>query len=207
MGQMMLALMIVPLGLFVMKCIKEKYIFSPLITLSCMAIALLSGAHGRAFVCAAYVFSVIGDFFLAHKDIHKDSYLFGIGGFFLAHTGFLLYALTNSEITWITYALAGILMVPYGFYLIRKLYPALHNLPMQIAVSLYMLISLAVFSCAFSMSGDASNKIVFILGIGMILFSDTVISVSDFLGNRKWDGFILPTYYLCHILVCLSTVL
>lgn len=199
--------MLVPLGLFVLKCLRSKYIYSPLITLSCMLIALISGAHARMFMCAAFVFSVIGDFFLTHKGISKDSYLYGIGGFFLAHAGFLIYALMNAKIRPFSVWLAFVLMLPYGIYLIRKLIPALPSLPMQVAVTAYMLISIFVFSCAFSMTGAALKKLSFIIGIGMILFSDTLISLSDFLGYRKWDRFILPAYYLCHILVSFSTIL
>lgn len=204
---MMIVFMLVPLGLFLMKCVKKKYVFSPLITLSCMAAALMSGAHAHVFLCAAFVFSVIGDFFLTHKSICQNSYLYGIGGFFLAHAGFLVYALMNAEIAPVSLYVVIALLIPYGIYLVRKLLPALHGMPMKIAVTLYMLISIAVFSCAFSMNVNALNRLSFILGIGMILFSDTVISFSDFLGYRKWDKLILPAYYLCHILVSFSTIL
>lgn len=199
--------LIVPILLFIVKSKWDKYLFSPLITLSCLALSAFSGAHACVFACFAYLFSVIGDFFLAHKSIHKDSYLFGIAGFFLAHTGFLAYALANSGVGILSPIIALVLVIPYGIYLVKRLYPALDNMPMRIAVTLYMLISISVFACAFSMNLPVFNKIFFIAGIFMILFSDTIISISDFLGQRKWDKLILPTYYLCHILVCASMIL
>lgn len=199
--------LIVPILLFIAKSKWDKYLFSPLITLSCLVLSAFSGAHACIFACLAFLFSVFGDFFLSHKSIHKDSYLFGIAGFFLAHAGFLAYALANSGVGILSPIIALVLVIPYGIYLVKRLYPALDNMPMRIAVTLYMLISISVFACAFSMNLPVYNKILFIVGIFMILFSDTIISISDFLGQRKWDKLILPTYYLCHILVCASMIL
>ncbi len=201
------AFLLVPVILLLMKGKWDKYIFNPMITISCMAIAAFSGAHARTYVCIAYLFSVIGDFFLCHKKIHKDSYLFGIAGFFMAHLGYLIYALSNAAIGEASVAVASVLVIVYGAYLFIRLYPALDSVHMRIAVSMYMLISIAVFSCAFSMNLPIVNQIFFILGIFMILFSDTIISFSDFLGMRKWDKLIMPTYFLCHIFVCASLVL
>ena len=199
--------LIVPILLYIIKYKCDKYVFSPLLTLSCLLLSAFSGAHACVFVCFAYLFSVIGDFFLVHKRIHKDSYLFGIAGFFLAHAGFLAYALAHSVMGVSSLIVALIYIIPYGIYLIKRLYPALGNMPMRVAVTLYMLISIFVFACSFSMRIAVFNKILFTVGIFMILFSDTIISFSDFLGVRKWDKLILPTYYLCHILVCASMIL
>lgn len=204
---MMKVLLIVPLSLFALKLKTGKYIYSPLVTLSCCLISLFSRWEAQWLVCAGYLFSVIGDFFLAHKSIHKNSYLFGIAGFFFAHACFLSYTLVHFQLSIMTAIVSALLLIPYGAYAFRCLLPALSGIAMRIAVTMYMVISIAVFSCSFSMNVPALNKYVYLSGIGMILFSDTVISFSDFLGYRKWDKWILPTYYLCHILVCASVII
>lgn len=43
--------------------------------------------------------------------------------------------------------------------------------------------------------------------IALLLFSDTMIAEADFAGNRRADILVLPTYYLCHIMVAASAIL
>lgn len=196
--------LLVPFTLMIVRQIRPKYIFSPMITLSCMVIAALSGQEARAFVCLALVFSVIGDFFLENKSISKNSYLYGISGFFLAHTCFMTYALIRSEWSVLSLFVAFPLLAGYGVFVVKKLYPALDSNAMRIAVTLYMLISIAAFSSAFSIKDEIWSKCAFILGIFSILFSDTIIAFSDFLSRKKMDFLLMPTYFLCHILVAAS---
>lgn len=35
----------------------------------------------------------------------------------------------------------------------------------------------------------------------MILFSDTLIALREFMEYGKWDFLVLPTYYLAHIVI------
>ena len=53
------------------------------------------------------------------------------------------------------------------------------------------------------MTGSACYAV----GIGLLLFSDTMIAENDFLGNHRVAALILPAYYLCHILVALSALI
>lgn len=204
---MMYLTLLVPFALMLIREKKPKYFLSPAITLSCMAIAALSRQEARGLVACAYVFSVIGDFFLAHKSISKNSYLYGIAGFFLAHTCFMSYALVRMEFSAATLFAAVILLVGYGVFVIRKLYPALDSAAMKIAITLYMLISVAAFSASFSLSAGILSRCAFTLGIASILFSDTIIAFSDFLSVKKMDFLMMPTYYLCHILIAASMIL
>ena len=59
----------------------------------------------------------------------------------------------------------------------------------------------AIDSMKFFFDPHQQRDILYILGIAMLLFSDTMIAESDFVGNPKTGWLILPTYYLCHILV------
>jgi len=201
-------LLSVPIVLAVLKRYRFKgYFLSPVITLSCLLIALLSAREGKELICLAYGFSVIGDFFLAHQKISPFSYLFGVGGFFTAHAFFLSYAFLTARFSYWSVICAVILIVPYGRFLINGLYPNIRELSMRIAVTMYMLISIAVFSAAVSMDAAVFEKLLFTAGIAMILFSDTLIALSDFMGRRKLGSIILPAYYACHILIAASMIL
>ena len=43
-------------------------------------------------------------------------------------------------------------------------------------------------------------------GIAFILFSDTLIALSRFLGRKKVGRWICPTYFACHILITASQI-
>lgn len=199
--------LLVPFALMLIREKKPVYILSPMITLSCMAIAALSGREARMLTACAYVFSVIGDFFLQHKSISKNSYIYGIAGFFMAHTCFFMYALVMLRWSILTLIAAVVLLIGYGIFVIKKLHPVLDSKAMKIAVTMYMLISVAAFSAALSLNADPLSKCLYAAGIGCIIFSDTIIAFSDFLSRRKMNFLMMPTYYLCHILVAASLIL
>ena len=205
---MMYLLFAVPITLAILKRYKYRgYFLSPVITLACLLIALLSDREGKTLMICAYAFSIIGDFFLAHQKMSPLSYLFGVGGFFAAHSFFLSYAALKMRFSYFSLILALILIVPYGRFLMKGLYPNIREIPMKIAVTMYMLISIAVISVTVSMNVPVFEKILFFSGIAMILFSDTLIALDDFMGKRKWGTLILPTYYACHILIAASMIL
>lgn len=199
-------LLLVPSALLIAREFFPGYALSPAITLSCMAITALFGHEARIWVCLGYVFSVVGDFFLQNKGVSEYSYLFGIAGFFLAHLCFIVYVLSRFEWSYVSLAAAVGLLIPYSLLVIGKLYPALDSNAMRAAVTLYMLVSVAAFSLAFSMKAPALAKGLFIMGIGLILFSDTIIAYSDFLHMNRLSGLIMPTYYFCHLFVLASAI-
>lgn len=194
---MQTALILIPIAFALLRQFKKKYIFSALTTLSCAAIVLLNAPV----MAAALFVSFIGDYFMAHKGKSEIKYLLGIAGFFLGHVIFIVNALLsalNVHAGLITGAVVALWFTPYLLLRVIKQVPKL----LQIPVILYTFISIAGLACAV-MTGD----ILYILGIAMLLFSDTMIAESDFVGNPKTGWLILPTYYLCHILVALSAVI
>ena len=187
-------LILVPIAFTVLQLASRRYVFSPLVTLSCAVPALF---HSPV-MAAALAVSAAGDWFMAHKGTRETFYILGIAGFFLGHVLFIAYA--EPRIRFIT---AGVITaaaltafyLPYLFLRVIRKVPK----PLQIPVILYTLISLSGLTFAV-MTGHIS----YILGIACLLFSDTMIAESDFVGNRSCGKLILPTYYLCHILVTLS---
>jgi len=152
---------------------------------------------------AAFAFSIAGDWFLSHKHGNTGMFVAGIGFFFLAHAGYLVYALMNGRIhrTVTALILTGYLL----FYFIR-LAPSINEPALMISSFVYLLISCFSLGAAFGLKTDPLVRWAFILGIALILFSDTIIALKEFGGYRKLNHLILPTYYASHICITLSLI-
>ena len=193
----------------VLHYLKGKYPFSAMVTLSCAAICFL-WADPR--ILAAYLFSVVGDWFMAHSGGKKGDrrLLGGILFFFLAHVCFLSFAiyrtapLSGTKLFWLIPA--GLLIAGYAVFLFKKLFPSIKDKALRIAAAAYTGISLAVLTASLLSSASPLPKWLFCAGIGMIMFSDTLIAVSRFLGTKGVGKYICPTYFACHILVALSVL-
>lgn len=189
-------LILIPIAFTLLQLKSNKYIFSALTTLSCAAIAALNSP----IMALALFVSFIGDYFMAHKGSKEWMYLLGIVGFLLGHAVFIAHALlraVNTQSGLIIGAALVLCLTPYLLLRVIRKVPKL----LQIPVMLYTFISIAGLACAV-MTGNP----LYILGIAMLLFSDTMIAENDFVGNTKAGPLILPTYYLCHILVALSAL-
>ena len=210
---MYIALILIPIAFALLRHFTKKYIFSALTTLSCAAIAL----PYTPVMSAALFVSFIGDYFMAHKGKSEIKYLLGIAGFFLGHVIFIAHSMLYIPFAahsvfflnaaapslyvregLITGAVLAIWFTPYLLLRVIQKVPKLLRVP----VMLYTFISIAGLAAAV-MTGNW----IYVFGIAMLLFSDTMIAESDFVGNRKVARLILPTYYLCHILVALSAIL
>lgn len=208
----MALLILIPAVFAILQLRTHKYIFSALTTLVCAAIALPTAPV----LAAALLVSFIGDYFMAHKGSKEWMYLLGIAGFFLSHVVFIAHSLLHvlfaghetfflNRVPRTLYTREGmltgaVLALWFTPYLILRVIRKVPNL-LKIPVILYTFISIVGFACAV-----ITGNPLYILGIAMLLFSDTMIAESDFVGNRKTGRLILPTYYLCHILVALSAL-
>ena len=95
----------------------------------------------------------------------------------------------------------GLLLALYAAYLTQIVLPGMPKM-LRLPAVLYTLVSVAGFTVALT-SGDA----VYASAIALLLFSDTMIAAADFAGRKELSFLILPTYYLCHILIALSAML
>lgn len=152
-------------------------------------------------IVAAFLFSIAGDWFLSHSN--NDSLMFskGIALFFFAHIGYLSYALFNGKIKWLT---TSILLIVFLIYFFVLLYPTFDDTVLMIASLIYLFISCLSFGASLGMKGDSVVKWTYVFGIFLVLFSDTIISLTDFLGYESLGFLILPTYYLAHIIITFS---
>jgi len=201
------AALLVPIAAMVMGLRTHKFGWNCLLTLSCAAIVALTG-RGLLVVplIAALGLSIIGDFFMAHKKGRTMWYIGGISGFLLAHIAFIWYAAGRFAGGVRIYIAGAALLFMMGWYLVKRVLPKISSRPMQIAVSLYALVSGLSVIAAAGMHAPEFERILYAVGIAMIAFSDTMIAELDFVGNKECGVYIMPTYYLCHILVAASAV-
>lgn len=194
------ALLAIPLAAAALRCVRPWFALNAIVSLSCAAIVLaVRGAVSPLFF--GLIVSVAADWFMAHKAGRTGWYLCGIGGFFAAHALFLWDVLLDASLAPLPFLAFALLAAGYGLYLARRILPRVSDARMRLAIVLYMLISAA--SLGFSLAAPGAART---LGLLCIVLSDTLIAENDFAGNRAAWAWILPTYFLCHILLALSAV-
>lgn len=194
------ALLAIPLAAAALRCVRPWFALNAIVSLSCAAIVLAArGAVSPLFF--GLIVSVAADWFMAHKAGRTGWYLCGIGGFFAAHALFLWDVLLGASLAPLPFLAFALLAAGYGLYLARRILPRVSDARMRLAIVLYMLISAA--SLGFSLAAPGAART---LGLLCIVLSDTLIAENDFAGNRAAGAWILPTYFLCHILLALSAV-
>jgi len=155
------------------------------------------------FIIGAFMFSIAGDWFLSHMAGDLTMFSKGIALFFLAHIGYLIFALMNGKINW---RFTGFLLLIYLSFFFIILYPAINDKILMSATLVYLLVSCLSLGAAIGIKADPVIKWTFVFGIFLILFSDTIISLTEFLGYKAFDFLILPTYYLAHISITFSLI-
>ncbi|NLH17622.1 MAG: hypothetical protein GX455_13685 [Phycisphaerae bacterium] len=171
------------------------------VALSCAGIVSLSprGRRDRAWIAAALLFSAGGDWFLANRDGREAYFLAGIGMFFAAYAGYLAFALRHGRPQgWVL----GTALAGYLAYYTIWLRPAIAGDAVAAAVLAYLAISCTGLAAAWGMRIDGRLKWPFVAGIGLLMASDTMISLHEFLGVGTLDRAILPSYFLS--LICIS---
>ena len=189
----------------------NKFPFKLGVTLSCIGIILFSrlpaGSGDDPFwlILIALLISISGDFFLSHREEEGKEkpgwFVYGTILFFFAHVFYLAYAAGDSRFPLILFL---VLFAGLVLYSIFRLLPRLEELPLKVAITLYMVISCLSFSFAWGIRGAGAGRIFFILGIGLILFSDLCIAEAELIGFTPPGKLILPTYYAAHMALALG---
>ncbi|NAY91785.1 hypothetical protein GTQ34_07640 [Muricauda sp. JGD-17] len=187
----------------------EKFVFKSgtaamgIVIILILNVQLKQNTKDTWMILGAFLFSIIGDWFLSH--MHGDSLMFvkGIALFFLAHVGYLLYALFNGRIQGI---FTGVLLAAYLVFFFLVLYPTFTDVSLMIASLVYLLISCFSLGAAMGMEGNPISKWGYIFGIVLIIFSDTIIAFKEFVDYHMTDFLITPTYYLAHIFITFSLI-
>lgn len=160
-------------------------------------------AKDTLMILAAFVFSILGDWHLSNMNGDGLMFVKGIALFFVAHIGYLLYALMNGKIKW---KFTVLLLIAYLIFFYLKLYPSFTDTTLMIATLIYLLISCISLGASIGIKGESIVKRAFVFGIFLILLSDTIISFKEFLKYDALNFLILPTYYLAHIVITYALI-
>ena len=192
----------IPVVFAVLRIIRRKYAFSALTTLSCAALIVLgSRLSDCPALIAGLLVSAIGDYYLAHTGGRSEIYALGVSGFLIGHLLFIVHASSRMAFHPTALVIGALLAIVYSLYLWRRVLPGAPKL-LQLPLVLYALASIAGLICAMM-----TENPLYIAGISSLVFSDTMIAENDFANNHRVKLLILPTYYLCHILITLSVFL
>ncbi len=151
----------------------------------------------------AFLCSICGDWFLSHRYGESIRFIYGVACFFCAHVGFLWYALLNGKVRW---KFTVILLAAYLLFYFVMLYPNFADKATMLAVLAYLLISGISMGAAVGIRANRISRWTFAIGVGLLLFSDTIIGLREFAGYTSLGKLILPTYYLCHIFITYSVI-
>lgn len=154
-------------------------------------------------IFAAFLFSIIGDWFLSNRNNENSRFIMGIAMFFVAHTGYLTFGLLNGKLNRVL--MAAILIVYLTFFLL-VLSPGIRSDALMAAALCYLLISCFSLGAALGVKGKSGFRWLFIFGIVLVLFSDTLIALREFAKFGSLDFLVLPTYYLAQISVAAALI-
>ena len=152
-------------------------------------------------VILAFVCSMMGDYFLSHMSADNSMFIIGISLYLTAHVGYLIFSLLNGAIRWkVTTLIAMAFLIFY--YL--TLYPNILDKTLAFTVLFYLLVSCVSLGAAMGIKAIPNIKTPYLIGIALILFSDTIISLKEFISYDSLNFLILPTYYLAQIFITIA---
>jgi uncharacterized membrane protein YhhN len=154
-------------------------------------------------IFGAFLFSIAGDWFLSNRNGETSRFIMGIALFFMAHVGYLVFALMNGRLNRL---LTVIILAVYLVFYFFMLSPGIEDETLKVAALCYLLISCISLGAALGISGHSAFKWLFAFGIVMVLFSDTIIALREFVKYKDMDFLILPTYYLAQISVVAALI-
>lgn len=193
-------LLLLPVGCLCAFLLLHHYIWSAATTGCCLLLVMRVKADERCYVdgallTGAFALSMLGDRMLGYVS---GGFLYGVAFFFGAHICYLLFCLRHGRVA---KKLLVVLTVVYLVYYVMGLYPTIEKPSMRVAVLLYLLVSCLSFSAAWGLELSKRCRNLFVGGIACLVFSDTLISLHNYLGVSIGYFLMLPTYYASQILI------
>ncbi|MCR4921710.1 MAG: lysoplasmalogenase [Bacteroidaceae bacterium] len=180
-------------------------------TLLCLAIVLLSNVVQRRernawWIVFAFALSFAGDYVLGHWGGRFQGFVGGVALFFLAHTGYIGYSLSRGRII---RPLLLLLLTVFGIYYLLLLHPAIANVVVSLAVLAYIIVSCISLAAAAGICfpGNRLSRLLFVSGIGSLVFSDLLIAQKSFLHDATLYAAMMPTYFASQLLVTAALIL
>jgi uncharacterized membrane protein YhhN len=128
----------------------------------------------------------------------------GIGLYFVAHAGYLVYALRNGRLKKI---FSSVVLGLYLIFFLLVLWPAIDEPILLYTTLIYLLISCLSLGASAGIESANTVKWSYFAGIALILFSDTIISFKEFTPYQELNFLILPTYYAAHMLITYALII
>lgn len=182
-------------------------------TLLCLAIVLVVGVVRERltvlwWIVAAFALSFGGDYVLGHWGGGFTGFVCGVGLFLLAHLGYVGYSLRMGRMPWLLFA---VLAFAFGAYYVVLLRPAIGDVVTRIAVVAYILVSCLSMAAAVGIGRGKPDvgtlsRVLYIIGIGSLLFSDLLIAQKRFLHDGTLYVLMMPTYFASQLLVAASVI-
>jgi uncharacterized membrane protein YhhN len=202
-------LLLIPLVLAILAVAGYGFFFKAAVPGSCAIILVLllrkqlKATPDIWFVVAAFLFSIAGDWFLSNKGDSFMMFSAGIGLYLFAHVGYLWFALRNGRMAKL---FSIVLLAGYLLFFFVKLYPALDDTVLLVAVLLYLLISCFSLGAAFGIKLSPIVKWSYFAGVTLVLLSDTIIALNEFASYSALNLLILPTYYAAHMSITFALI-
>ena len=203
-----LLLLVLPIFFVVLALSGWGFFYKSAVSVSCCFI-LLAVPDNKIrsmiwLIIVAFLFSIAGDWFLSHRNGLPIRFIFGIGLFLMAHIGYLVFCVRNGKIK---YKFLLFLLIGYLLFFYFVLYPSIHDEGLLTAVLLYIVVSCLSLAAATGLRLAKVNRLFFTIGITLLVFSDTLIALSEFAGYSTFYYLMLPTYYGSQIMITLSLLL
>ena len=197
-AQMVSALIAITTDIFVFK-----------IGIAPLGILILIIAYSKQFmkiadvwvVILAFVSSIIGDYYLSHMDADNTMFISGISCYLLAHIGYLIFSVLNGTMQWkfsIPFTIVFLIFYYFVFY------PRIPDGYLASTVLFYLIVSCLSLGAALGIKAGNMVKWPFVIGITLILLSDTIIAFKEFVNDDTLNILILPTYYLAQICITIA---
>lgn len=203
-----LTVLLIPIMFTVFALMGWGFFYRVVVSSSCAIILWLMMKrftdNSKWYVIVALLVSICGDWFLSHSRGVPVRFIYGVCLFFVAHLGYVAFCLKNGRIN--LYVLFPMLTGFLIFFFVA-LRPALSEPVLFVAILAYLLVSCLSFAVATGLRFKPVAKWCFSFGIALIVFSDTLIALKDFVGNKSLSYLILPTYFGSHIVITLALLL
>jgi len=152
-------------------------------------------------VILAFVCSMIGDYFLSNMSGDNSMFIIGISLYLTAHVGYLIFSMLNGTIRW---RVTSLITIAFLIFYYLTLYPNILDKTLAFTVLFYLIVSCVSLGAAMGIKALPNIKLPYLIGIALILFSDTLISLKEFMSYETLNFMILPTYYLAQICITIA---
>ena len=178
--------------------------FTPALLLVSSAAIVRGGARCRSYWMAwcGLAATMLGDYFLAVRSapLHSGAFLCGVAGFSLAQVCWIAFLRRHGAMS---HRLAFALLLSLGVLFGARLVPALHSVPLALALGGYLLLSVASVSYA---CGPHRLSRAWRYGLCTLLFSDAMIGFGHILRVPGLGRFVGVTYLASLLFIAAAIV-